>query len=41
MTGEVGLLTSEGRTRIVDAVVALIRDDTPTVPEPDMDEMNS
>jgi hypothetical protein len=36
MTGEVGLLTSEARTRIVDAVVALIRDETRTVPEPDL-----
>ena len=36
MTGEVGLLTSEARRRIVDAVVALIRDETPTVLEPDL-----
>ena len=36
MTGEVGRLTWEARTRIVDAVAALIRDETPTVLEPDL-----
>jgi mRNA interferase MazF len=36
MTEEVGLLTPEAQTRIVDAVVALIRDEAPTASEPDL-----
>jgi mRNA interferase MazF len=35
MTGQVGLLTPEARTRIVDAVVTLIRAETHTASEPD------
>jgi hypothetical protein len=35
ITGQVGLLTPAARTRIVDAVVALIRAEIPTSSEPD------
>lgn len=35
MTGEVGVLTPEARTRIVDAVVALFRAETPAASEAD------
>jgi mRNA interferase MazF len=36
MTGQVGLLTPEARTRIVDAVVALMRADIPAALESDL-----
>jgi mRNA interferase MazF len=36
MTRQVGLLTPEARTRIVDAVVALMRAEIPIASEPDL-----
>ena len=36
MTGQVGLLTPEARTRIVDAVVSLMRAEIPIASEPDL-----
>jgi mRNA interferase MazF len=36
ITGEVGTLTPEARSRIVDAVVALMRGDTPAASDSDL-----
>ena len=38
MTGQIGLLTPDARTRIVDAVVALMRAEIPTSSELDPDQ---